>query len=144
MKRWHLPVTALCAVFSLTVRANAAEFYVTIDGGPRVKFAGEGTGAHKNALVGIGYHYEMSSPRDLATGNATGKRQHGAVTFTKEWGAMSPMLLQACSTNEVLKTVTFEFYKPGPNGAQELYYTVTLTNATVSKIVQHTATKEPG
>lgn len=32
------------------------------------------------------------SPRDVATGQSTGKRQHGAVRITKEWSASSPQL----------------------------------------------------
>jgi hypothetical protein len=29
--------------------------------------------------------YSVKSPRDAASGQATGKRQHGAITITKEW-----------------------------------------------------------
>src|SRR5438067_10481771 len=32
------------------------------------------------------------SPRDSATGMATGKRQYAPVKFVKEWGAASPQL----------------------------------------------------
>ena len=32
-------------------------------------------------------YYAAASPRDSASGMATGKRQHGTVTITKEWGA---------------------------------------------------------
>jgi hypothetical protein len=32
------------------------------------------------------------SPRDMATGQASGKRQHGSITIVKEWGAASPEL----------------------------------------------------
>jgi len=137
MKRMCLSGAALCALFCLAARANAAyEFYVTIHG-LKVQFAGEGTGAHKNALVGLNYHYELVSLRDPASGHPTGKRQHAPITITKEWGASSPQLLHACATNELLLSVTFEFYKAGPGGTQELYYTITLHNATISKIVQH-------
>lgn len=37
-------------------------------------------------------YYTITSPRDSASGQATGKRQHGAVTFTKEWGPSTPQL----------------------------------------------------
>ena len=42
----------------------------------------------------------MKSPRDVATGQASGKRQHGSIKITKEWGASSPSLraLQAGAT----------------------------------------------
>ena len=32
-------------------------------------------------------YYAVASPRDAASGMPTGKRQHGSVTITKEWGA---------------------------------------------------------
>ena len=36
--------------------------------------------------------YEVKGPRDVATGQASGKRQHGSITIVKEWGAASPQL----------------------------------------------------
>jgi hypothetical protein len=36
--------------------------------------------------------YDVKSPRDIATGQASGKRQHGSITIVKEWGAASPQL----------------------------------------------------
>jgi len=41
-------------------------------------------------LTGASY---IVSPRDSATGQASGKRQHKPVTFVKEWGAASPQLM---------------------------------------------------
>jgi len=34
----------------------------------------------------------VQSPRDIATGQASGKRMHKPFTITKEWGASTPML----------------------------------------------------
>ena len=39
-------------------------------------------------------HYTVKSPRDSASGQATGKRMHKPVTITKEWGAATPQLMQ--------------------------------------------------
>lgn len=36
--------------------------------------------------------FDVKSPRDVATGQSSGKRQHGVVKITKEWNASSPML----------------------------------------------------
>lgn len=38
------------------------------------------------------------APRDAASGQATGKRQHAPVTFVKEWGASSPQLFQVTAS----------------------------------------------
>ena len=36
--------------------------------------------------------YQVKGPRDAASGQASGKRQHRPVTFVKEWGAATPQL----------------------------------------------------
>jgi hypothetical protein len=36
--------------------------------------------------------YEVKSPRDVATGQASGKRQYAPIKIVKEWGAASPEL----------------------------------------------------
>jgi hypothetical protein len=41
------------------------------------------------------------TPRDAASGMATGKRQYAPVTFVKEWGAASPQLSAIKPTYEV-------------------------------------------
>ncbi|WP_293944022.1 hypothetical protein [Sphingomonas sp.] len=37
-------------------------------------------------------HAWIYAPREAGSGMATGKRQHGSVTFIKEWGAASPQI----------------------------------------------------
>src|SRR5262249_1750627 len=80
-------------------------FYVSIQGAKQGKFKGEGAHAHKNVIPAHSFSYEVISPRDVATGQATGKRQHSPVTISKEWGAASPQLFQAAVTNEPLQSV---------------------------------------
>ncbi len=115
--------------------APRARFYVTIEGAKQGQFKGEGS---RNKIEGLKLFYEVSSPHDPATGQASGKRQHKAVTITKEWGAATPQLFQALVTNEALKSVLFEFIRTTPQGQDEVYYTVKLTNASVSHLKQYT------
>ncbi len=35
---------------------------------------------------------EIKSPRDVATGQSTGKRQHGEIKITKEWSSSAPTM----------------------------------------------------
>lgn len=66
----------------------AYEFYVSIEGSKQGKFKGESAReAHKGKIGAIGFSHEVASPRDVATGQASGKRQHMPITFVKEWGA---------------------------------------------------------
>jgi type VI secretion system secreted protein Hcp len=113
----------------------AYEFYVKIQGKKQGQFKGESTRAgHSDRLVGIAFSFEVDAPRDIATGQASGKRQHKPVLFVKEWGAASPQLYQAATTNEVLSSVVFEFVTTSADGEERVAETVTLTDATISKL----------
>jgi type VI secretion system secreted protein Hcp len=122
-------------------------FYISIEGQKQGKFKGEsgraapgvqgtesGHGLGRDKIVGVRFLAESSSPRDVATGQASGKRTHKPITITKEWGAASPQLFQALVTNESLKSVLFEFVRTNAKGEQEIYHTIKLTNAAVSNI----------
>ncbi len=111
----------------------AYEFHMTTEGTTQGKFKGESTRtAHKDKAPCIQFNYGVQSPRDVATGMASGKRQHQPFVVVKEVGASTPQFFQACVTNEVLKSVLFEFTKTTPEGKEEVYYTIKLTNATVA------------
>jgi type VI secretion system secreted protein Hcp len=121
----------------------AYEFYVTIEGAKQGHLAGESPrSVHKGKLAGIGFSYEVTSPRDVASGQATGKRQHGAVTFTKEWGAASPQLFTALVTNEVIKSALFEFVRTNDVGVEYVFHTIRLTDAAITGIHQYIAAQE--
>lgn len=121
----------------------AYEFYVTIEGKTQGALKGESPrAAHSAKIAGLSYDHSIVSPRDIATGQPSGKRQHGPITITKEWGPASPQLFQALCTNELLTSVLFEFYKTTPEGVEEVYHKIKLTEATVSKIHYTTGTGE--
>jgi type VI secretion system secreted protein Hcp len=114
----------------------AYEFYVSIEGTKQGKFKGESLReAWKGKIPALDFHYEVKSPRDTASGLATGKRQHQPVTIIKQWGASSPQIFQALVTGEVLKTVLFEFVDTSPEGEEQIFYTIKLTNASI--VVYH-------
>lgn len=116
----------------------AYEFYVTIKGTKQPNFKGESNRKiGEGKIAGLGLQHEIKSPRDLATGQASGKRQHAPITITKEWGAATPQIMQALCTNEVLKSVLFEFVRTNPEGVEEVHYTITLANATISNVKQY-------
>ena len=113
----------------------AHEFYISIKGTKQGDLKGESPREKwSTKIAGLSYSHKIQSPRDIATGQASGKRQHGPIIITKEWGASSPQLFQALVTNEVMKTVKFEFIHTTLDGQEEIYHTVELTNATVSSI----------
>ena len=46
-------------------------------------------------------HYTIKSPRDAASGQASGKRTHNPVKFIKEWGAATPQLMAVKPTYNI-------------------------------------------
>jgi type VI secretion system secreted protein Hcp len=51
-------------------------------------------------IMVIAFNHEVQSPRDIATGQATGKRMHKPFVITKEVDKSSPLLYTALVTNE--------------------------------------------
>lgn len=82
----------------------------------------------------IAVSHEIVSPRDAASGRATGRRQHKPLVITKELDRASPALRQALALNEVLTQVDLLFYKIDPSGTESQYFTVKLTNAAITSV----------
>ena len=124
----------------------AFQFYVTIEGARQGTFQGdpaakEGTGAVSKAggvnparITALAFNYGVTTARDAASGQASGKRQHSPVSFVKEWDAASPQLFQACCTNEVLSSVLFEFVEADAQGNEQVSHSIKLTNATIASM----------
>lgn len=117
----------------------ASEFYVTIEGTQQGQLKGESIrDAHRDKMAGLSFRYAVGSPREAATGQASGKRQHQPISFVKEWGPASPQLFTAALTNESLKSVLFEFMKTDERSGEEVvFHTIKLTNAFVTTIEQY-------
>ena len=111
---------------------------VTIEGEKQGKFKGSSNVKGREDAIEISkYRLAAKSPRDTASGQASGKRQYQAISFKKAIDAASPQFMQAMTTNEKLKSVTFQFYATSADtGKEGVYQTVTLTNASVSSWVQ--------
>ena len=117
---------------------------MTIRGRTQGEFKPDAT----DAKIGVRrFSYEVKSSRDAATGQASGRRQYGAFTITKEWSPASPQLFVALVNDEVLESVVLEFTREGADHKKTPYYTIKLTNARVSGLRQYTDTaseKEAG
>jgi type VI secretion system secreted protein Hcp len=133
----------VCAV-SIAGPAQADNIYVSVKGTKQGQFKGDAL--HQNLpdkMVARKFFYEVTSPRDAATGMVIARRQHKPVVITKEWGASSPQLFQALVGSEPLTEVRIDFVGTDPKSGQEmLTHRIRLTNAAVANIV-HT-TDEPG
>jgi type VI secretion system secreted protein Hcp len=78
--------------------------------------------------------HAVTTPRDAASGLATGKRQHGQYTITKDLDASTPRLYSAWARNEAFTTWELLFFEPTATGVEVQHYTVRLTGAAIAKI----------
>ncbi|MES2776392.1 MAG: Hcp family type VI secretion system effector [Bacteroidota bacterium] len=90
-------------------------------------------------IMVIAVSHEIVSPRDAASGQATGKRQHKPFTITKEIDKSTPLLYKALVSNENITTWELQFFRPSTmglpsTGAEVNHYTVVLTNAKIVDI----------
>ena len=109
----------------------ALSFYMTVESSKQ-KFPGTclQTG-HTHEMIGHAWSYGVKSPRDPATGQATGKRQHGPVKVVTPTSKNSPLFMQAAATNEKLKSVVLNFWTPSKSGMDVNFFTIRLTNASI-------------
>lgn len=98
-----------------------------IQGGVTIK-------GREGSIEVIQLQHEIISPRDPATGQASGRRQHKPFVIRKELDKSSPLLFKALVTGDPLSSVELKFFLTDPKGLEKLYYTIKLTNAHISSI----------
>ena len=133
-----------CQLMSITLVAQRNMIYLKIKGQKQGEIRGEVTERGKeNTIKAISLDHQIVSPRDAASGLPTGKRQHKPLSIIKMLDKASPLLYNALVTNENLPEVNISFYRlSNLNAANELYYSIRLTNANISSIKM--ITKEDG
>jgi type VI secretion system secreted protein Hcp len=93
-------------------------------------------------IMVIAAEHELTSPRDPASGQATGRRVHKPYVITKEIDVASPRLYAALANGENLPTWELQFWAlstgvVGGGGTEVQRYTVRLTNASICDIRFH-------
>ena len=79
-----------------------------------------------------GWNYGVQAPRDAASGQASGKRQHKPIVITKETDSTSTNLFQHClAGNQVFPKLEINLLFANPKGHTERFGTIVLTNATL-------------
>ncbi len=125
----------------------AEPVYVWVEGSKQGKFDCDFTKDHKvvkNGIPVLTFASEVEAPRDVATGGASGRRQHKPVIFTKQVDSTSAQFWSALSNNEELKKVEFHFYRIQKTGQMELYFKITLERANVCQMKMIQATEHEG
>lgn len=137
-----LRLVFLCRVLLLSVfcwafgaQAYAADkVYMNVVGN-QGSIEGDAKSPHGRAWIPVQqYNFSLEAPRDAATGHASGKREHEPIRVIKDMDAASPKLLQAATTGGHIKQVTFQVYRVGAGGREELYETIRLVNPIISGV----------
>jgi len=93
----------------------------------------------------LGYEFMVKKDLDRSTGMAAGKRQYQPVTLWKVSGASSPQLFQSSATNERIKKLTLEFYRPDEVYKQmELSFSMEFENVNIVSYKQMMGVPEEG
>lgn len=109
MKKNILSLAAALLLVSLT--AYSQTITLSVEGTKQGKFKSESSKskfADRSEITG--FIQEVTSPRDAASGMATGRRMYQPVILLKQSGASSPQFFQALTTNEILKKIVIDFY----------------------------------
>lgn len=118
----------------------AYQAYISIKGQKQGQFKGESRKKGREEFCEIiAFDMGTTVPYDANSGLASGHRQHKPVVITKERGAATPQILQACWTNENLPTIIIELVGRSLDGTKEVVVEkITLTNAVVSHTRRYT------
>jgi type VI secretion system secreted protein Hcp len=115
----------------------ALNAYLTLKGQKQGNINGSVTQkGRENSILIHSFDNEILSPRDPASGLATGKRQHLPLVIVKEVDQSSPKLWTALVSNETLITWELRFWVPGVpvTAGEKQIYTVILTNASIASM----------
>jgi type VI secretion system secreted protein Hcp len=126
-----LPALAACCLLAFPTAKSAEPMRMTVTGQATGVIQGEGP---NGTIETLAFQHEIVSPRDAASGLPTGRRQHKPLTIVKPIDKATPLLHKLLTQNENAQVVIDFFRKNPQTGVQEKYYTITLTDATVSSI----------
>jgi type VI secretion system secreted protein Hcp len=115
----------------------ALNAYLRLKGATQGEIKGSVTQAgREGSIMVIAFEHEVISPRDPATGLPTGRRQHTAITITKEIDRSTPLLMNALIQNENITAWELRFWQPSATGQEVQFYTIQLANASIASIRQ--------
>jgi type VI secretion system secreted protein Hcp len=104
---------------------TGAAIVMTVEGTKQGKFKGDTAKTLDNTIAATLASYSLVSPRDVATGQASGKRRHAPIVARQALAPSTVQFFQALFTNEILKSVVISL-----GGVMN----ITLSNASVSGV----------
>jgi type VI secretion system secreted protein Hcp len=131
-----ISILAASMVVAIASSASAANtIFMTLTGQKSGNVRGGVTQkGRENSILVAAFDDEIVSPRDPASGLATGQRQHKPLKVTIEIDQSAPILYQMLATNENITNLELKFWRPSAVGVDAQFYTVKLTNASIADI----------
>jgi type VI secretion system secreted protein Hcp len=86
----------------------------------------------EGTIMVVAVSQSIVSPRHPVSGKPTGKRMHKPLVLTKEIDRASPILYTILCSNENIRSVELDFYRPDRAGIERKCFQIQLTNATLS------------
>lgn len=113
----------------------ALPFYLTLEGKSQGPIVGSSaTIGHEDQIQCHALEQTIDRPINIQTGQPTGLRLHHPLKITKSFDKSSPPMYQALVNGEKMTEVKLEFYRILSEGQEELYFTITLTDALIVSI----------
>lgn len=86
---------------------------------------------HENEAVVKGFSHNITIPRDPLSGQPSGQRVHNPMIVTKLFDKSSPLLYNALTNGETLKTVELKMWRINYEGKPEHFMTIKLEDAVI-------------
>lgn len=102
--------------------------------GPRGPIRSGAGRTGSGAIVVLDVRHTLVSPRDPATGQAAGRRQHAPIVVTKHVDRATPQLADAWARNEVLTTWRLDAFGTDTFGRRQPRFSVELRRVVVVEI----------
>lgn len=134
MRALLIIITASAMLMGAQAQA-ALNSYLYVTGETQGDIRGGVTQAGREDSIEVyGFSHEVISPRDAATGLATGKRQHKPLIVVTPIDKSTPLLFYSLTNHENLTDVRLDMYQPSRTGKEVQYFTIELVNASVASI----------
>lgn len=85
----------------------------------------------ENSIMVFDVRHGVTSPRDAASGLATGHLHHAPIVVTKEVDRSSPLLHAILTNNENIAEWRLDFWRPSRSGKEFQFYTIELVDASI-------------
>jgi type VI secretion system secreted protein Hcp len=88
----------------------------------------------EGSIAVVAVSHEIVSPRDPASGMATGRRMHKPIIITKELDSSTPVLYSMLVTNENITEWVLQYFAADRTGGEVQNFSIQLTNASITDI----------